>query len=620
MRDAIGIFKRFLPPYKKLIGLNILFNILAALFGAFSILGMIPILSILLNREENIYAYQELDISIFPWNVPTDVIKNNFYAYIDDMSGIHGPHKVLMIIGIIVIGMTLLKTGFTFLASYSMVIMRNNVVRDIRNKMFAKIVALHLGFFSDERKGDIIARSTGDVAEVEFSVMQSLDMFFKNPILIIIMVSMMVFLSWQLTLFIFILLPIAGAIIGYIGRTLKRSSMKAQNKMGEILSTIDETISGLRIVKGFNGETFMQNKQAEQNNEYRKIANSIMTRHASASPTSEMLGTVVFVILMWYGGKLIIGGDAENPGALNFEEFIAYLGFFFMIIQPAKAFSTAFYSIQKGLAAMSRIDMVLKADVAIKDKPGALENIELTEKITYKNVSFKYLEDYVLRNVDITVEKGKTVALVGQSGSGKSTLVDLLPRFYDIVEGDISIDNTNIKDIKLHDLRSIMGIVNQDPILFNDTIFNNIAFGKDDATEEDVIAAAKIANAHEFILQSPDGYQTSIGDRGSKLSGGQRQRISIARAILKNPPILILDEATSALDTESERLVQDALIKLMANRTSIVIAHRLSTIVHADNIVVLREGKIVEQGKHEELLAKNGEYNKFYQLQTVDEE
>ena len=620
MRDAFRIFKRFLPPYKKLIGLNILFNILGALFGAFSVLGMIPILSILLNREDSIYTYQEVDISIFPWNVPTDIIKNNFYAYVAEMSQIYGAQKVLVIIGAVVIGMTLLKTGFTFLASFTMVIMRNNVVRDIRNFMYNKIVALHIGFFSNERKGDIIARSTGDVAEVEFSVMQSLDMFFKNPIIIIIMVTMMIFLSWQLTLFIFILLPVAGGIIGYIGRTLKRSSMKAQNKMGEILSTIDETISGLRIVKGFNGEAFMQGKQRKQNDDYRKIANSIMTRHASASPTSELLGTIVFVILMWYGGKLILGNNAGSPGALNFEEFIAYLGFFFMIIQPAKAFSTAFYSIQKGLAAMTRIDKVLKADVAIKDKPDAIADVELMDKITYKNVSFKYVDEYVLQNVNIAVEKGKTVALVGQSGSGKSTLVDLLPRFYDIEEGEICIDKHNIKDVKLQDLRGIMGIVNQDPILFNDTIFNNIAFGKADATEQDVIAAAKIANAHEFISQTPNGYHTNIGDRGSKLSGGQRQRISIARAILKNPPVLILDEATSALDTESERLVQDALTKLMANRTSIVIAHRLSTIVHADEIIVLREGKIVEQGKHEELMAKNGEYYKFHQLQNFKEE
>jgi subfamily B ATP-binding cassette protein MsbA len=616
MRDALRIFRRFLPPYKKLIGLNILFNILGALFGAFSIVSMIPILKILLKRSAETYSYQEANFSLFPLNIPTDALKNNLYYYVTDLAATQGPQKTLMLVGGILIVMTLLKTGFTFFASYTMVIIRNNVVRDIRNKMYRKIVALHLGFFSDEKKGDIIARSTGDVAEVEFSVMQSLDMFIKNPIIIVIMVTSMVIISWQLTLFIFILLPIAGTIIGYIGRTLKRSSMKAQNKMGEILSTIDETISGLRIVKGFNGEAYMKEKQGQQNDDYRKIANSIMTRHASASPTSELLGTLVFVILMWYGGKLILGNDES----IDFEEFIAYLGFFFMIINPAKAFSTAFYSIQKGLAAMSRIDMILKADVAIKDKPNAIENIQLKENILYKNVSFRYADEYVLKNIDLAVQKGKTVALVGQSGSGKSTMVDLLPRFYDIEEGEICIDENNVKDIKLHDLRSVMGIVNQDPILFNDTIFNNIAFGKDNATEQDVVAAAKIANAHEFIMQTPEGYQTNIGDRGSKLSGGQRQRISIARAILKNPPILILDEATSALDTESERLVQDALTKLMANRTSIVIAHRLSTIVHADNIVVLREGEIVEQGKHDELMKKRGEYYKFHQLQNYKEE
>ncbi|HBH47099.1 MAG TPA: antibiotic ABC transporter ATP-binding protein [Bacteroidales bacterium] len=616
MRDALRIFRRFLPPYKKLIGLNILFNILGALFGAFSIVSMIPILKILLKRSAETYSYQEASFSLFPLNIPTDALKNNLYYYVTDLAATQGPQKTLMLVGGILIVMTLLKTGFTFFASYTMVIIRNNVVRDIRNKMYRKIVALHLGFFSDEKKGDIIARSTGDVAEVEFSVMQSLDMFIKNPIIIVIMVTSMVIISWQLTLFIFILLPIAGTIIGYIGRTLKRSSMKAQNKMGEILSTIDETISGLRIVKGFNGEAYMKEKQGQQNDDYRKIANSIMTRHASASPTSELLGTLVFVLLMWYGGKLILGNDES----IDFEEFIAYLGFFFMIINPAKAFSTAFYSIQKGLAAMSRIDMILKADVAIKDKPNAIENIQLKENILYKNVSFRYADEYVLINIDLAVQKGKTVALVGQSGSGKSTMVDLLPRFYDIEEGEICIDENNVKDIKLHDLRSVMGIVNQDPILFNDTIFNNIAFGKDNATEQDVVAAAKIANAHEFIMQTPEGYQTNIGDRGSKLSGGQRQRISIARAILKNPPILILDEATSALDTESERLVQDALTKLMANRTSIVIAHRLSTIVHADNIVVLREGEIVEQGKHDELMKKRGEYYKFHQLQNYKEE
>ncbi len=615
MREAIKLFKRFLPPYKKLIGLNVLFNILGAIFGAFTVVSVIPILTLLLDRKGEVYVYKDVNVSIIPWHIPTADIKNNFYAYVADMAQTHGEMHTLLVIGIVLIVITLLKNIFTFLASFSMVHMRNNVVRDIRNMLYDKILRLNIGFFSDEKKGDIIARTTGDVAELEFSVMQSLDMFIKNPIIILIMISFMIFISWQLTLFILILLPIAGTIIGYIGKTLKRSSMKAQNKMGEILSTFDETIGGLRIVKGFNGEKFMKGRQGAQNDEYRKITNSIMTRHASASPTSEFMGITVFVILMLYGGKLILNHDSS----LRFEEFIGYLGFFFMIINPAKAFASAFYSIQKGLAAMSRIDKILFAEILIKSKPDAITDIQFKDKIQYKNVSFKYIDEYVLKDVDITVEKGKTIALVGQSGSGKSTLVDLLPRFYDIEEGEILVDKNNIKDYELTELRSLMGIVNQDPILFNDTIFNNIAFGKENATEEDVIKAAKIANAHEFILQTPDGYKTNIGDRGSKLSGGQRQRISIARAILKNPPVLILDEATSALDTESERLVQDALTKLMENRTSIVIAHRLSTIVHADNIIVLREGKVVEQGKHDDLMKLNGEYYKFHQLQNFSE-
>jgi subfamily B ATP-binding cassette protein MsbA len=614
MKDALKIFKRFLPPYKNLIGLNVLFNFIGALFGVFSMVAMIPILSILLNKAKVVYEYMDVDFSIIPWNIPVDALKNNFYAYISELANTYGEEKSLIFIGIALISMVLLKTGFTFLASYTMVLLRNNVVRDIRNLMYEKIVRLHLGFFSDEKKGDIIARTTGDVSEVEHSVMTSLDMFFKNPIIMVITIAMMFFISWQLTLFIFILLPIAGTLIGYIGKTLKRSSMKAQNKMGEILSTIDETISGLRIIKGFNGERYMIKRQGQQNEEYKKISNSLMTRHASASPTSEFLGTTVFVILMWYGGNLIL----NNDDSIKFEEFIIYLGFFFNIINPAKAFTSAFYSIQKGLASMSRIDKILYANIDIQDQPNAINSTHINDKIEYKNISFKYADEYVLKHVSITVEKGKTIALVGQSGSGKSTLVDLLPRFYDIVEGEICIDGHNIKNIKLHDLRALMGIVNQDPILFNDSIFNNIAFGMDNAKDEDVIAAAKIANAHEFILQTSDGYNTNIGDRGTKLSGGQRQRISIARAILKNPPILILDEATSALDTESERLVQDALTKLMANRTSIVIAHRLSTITHADNIIVLREGEIVEQGKHKELMDLNGEYYKFHQLQNFN--
>lgn len=616
MRDAIKIFGRFLPPYKKLIALNIFLNFFGAIFGVFSLVTMIPILNILLDKAQVVYTYQSVDFSIIPWNIPTDALKNNFYTFISDLAIQYGEQKTLIIIGIVLIFLVLLKTGFTFLASVTMVLLRNNVVRDIRNMMYNKILDLHLGFFSDERKGDIIARTTGDVAELEFSVMSSLDMFFKNPIIILITIAMMIFISWQLTLFIFILLPIAGTLIGYIGKTLKRSSLKAQNKMGEILSTIDETIGGLRIIKGFNAEAYMKRRQGGQNEEFRKVANSLMIRHASASPTSEFLGTTVFVILMWYGGSLILSNDES----IKFEEFIVYLGLFFNIINPAKAFASAFYSIQKGLASMSRIDKILQTPSAIQNKPDAFTNAAMNQKIEYRNVSFRYGDEFVLKNINLTIEKGKTIALVGQSGSGKSTMVDLLPRFYDVVQGEISIDGINVKDIRLHDLRKLMGIVNQDPILFNDTIFNNIAFGIDNAREEDVIAAARIANAHEFILQTPEGYQTNIGDRGTKLSGGQRQRISIARAILKNPPILILDEATSALDTESERFVQDALIKLMANRTSVVIAHRLSTIVHADEIVVLREGEIVERGKHDKLLALGGEYSKFYQLQNFQEQ
>ncbi len=616
MRDALKIFGRFLPPYKKLIVLNILLNFFGAIFGVFSLVTMIPILNILLDKAQIVYTYQPVDFSIIPWNVPTDALKNNFYTFISDIAIKYGEQKTLIIIGIVLIFLVLLKTGFTFLASVSMVLLRNNVVRDIRNKMYNKILDLHLGFFSDERKGDIIARTTGDVAELEFSVMSSLDMFFKNPIIIVITLAMMIFISWQLTLFIFILLPIAGTLIGYIGKTLKRSSMKAQNKMGEILSTIDETIGGLRIIKGFNAESYMKRRQGGQNEEFRKIANSLMIRHVSASPASEFMGTTVFVILMWYGGSLILSNDES----IKFEEFIVYLGLFFNIINPAKALTSAYYSIQKGLASMTRIDKILQTPSAIQNKPDAITNAVMNHKIEYRNVSFRYGEEFVLKNIDLTIEKGKTIALVGQSGSGKSTMVDLLPRFYDAVQGEICIDGINVKDIRLHDLRKLMGIVNQDPILFNDSIYNNIAFGIDNVREEDVVAAARIANAHEFILQSPEGYHTNIGDRGTKLSGGQRQRISIARAILKNPPILILDEATSALDTESERLVQDALIKLMANRTSVVIAHRLSTIVHADEIVVLREGEIVERGKHDQLLTIGGEYSKFYQLQNFQDQ
>ncbi|MCG8698127.1 MAG: ABC transporter ATP-binding protein/permease [Bacteroidales bacterium] len=616
MRDALKLFRRLLPPYKKLVGLNIFFNLLGAIFGVSLFVILIPILEILLKQERTEYAYQVVEFSLRNMKPMVDALKNNFYALITDLSAEHGPMKVLIYTGIALVIVVFLKSAFTFMASYVMVLIRNNVVRDIRNKMFKRIVSLHIGFFSDERKGDIIARSTGDVAEVEHSIMTSLDMFFKNPINIIVSLVLMIAISLKLTLFMLVLLPVAGSIIGFVGKSLKKSSVKAQTKMGEILSMIEETIGGLRIVKGFNAEKLMMQKQGVQNEDYKKISNSMMSKHASASPSSEFLGVTTFVVLMWFGGRLILSGD-EN--SLQFTEFLAYLGLFFNVINPAKAFTSAFYNIQKGMASMDRIDRILQADIAIQSKPNAIENIELKQQLEYRDISFKYVEDYVLKNINLTVEKGKTIALVGQSGSGKSTMVDLLPRFWDPQNGSILIDGVDIRDIKLYDLRALMGIVNQDPILFNDTIFNNIAFGKENASMDDVISAARIANAHEFITQTENGYETNIGDRGTKLSGGQRQRISIARAILKNPPILILDEATSALDTESERLVQDALTKLMANRTSIVIAHRLSTIVHADEIIVLREGEIVERGKHEDLLAKGGEYYKFHQLQNNGE-
>ncbi|MBN1598518.1 MAG: ABC transporter ATP-binding protein [Bacteroidales bacterium] len=611
MRDAIRLFRRFLPPYKGTIAINIVFNILGAIFGIFSFISMIPLLRILLNKGTVIPEYRDIDISIIPFHIPREDIMNNLYAFIGNLSLEHGEFKALIFIGIFLLFMVLLKTGFTFAASYSMVLIRNSVVRDIRNKMYKRMIALPIGFFSEERKGDIIARVTGDVTEVEHSVMTSLDMFFKNPVIILLTISAMIFMSWQLTLFVFILFPVAGIVIGLIGRTLKKRSLKGQNKMGEILSTIEETISGLRVIKAFNAENVMQVKQSKQNNQYRRIMNSLMSRHALAHPTSELMGTMVIVMVMWYGGMLIL----NQKSLLDFEQFMIYLVLFYNIINPAKAFSSAFYNIQKGLASMERIDKVLDTEVTIRDNENPVAVSKFNNLVEYKNVWFKYNEEYVLNDVNLKIIRGQTIALVGQSGSGKSTLVDLLPRFYDIEKGEILFDGINVKKLKLKDLRGLLGIVNQEAILFNDTIHNNIAFGMEDVKEEDVVRAAKIANAHEFIIQTDNGYQTNIGDRGSKLSGGQRQRLSIARAILKNPPVLILDEATSALDTESERLVQEAIYNLMKDRTSIVIAHRLSTIRNVDRIFVLHKGKIIEKGTYEELLALNGEFKKLHDNQ-----
>lgn len=612
MRDIFRLFRRFLPGYKKDIILNIIFNFLGALFGVFSFISMIPVLRILFKLENKIYQFIPVDFSTMSLKELGQTLENNLYAYISQIIQNHSATRALIYIGLFLILMVLFKTGFTYLASFFMVNIRNGVVRDVRNNIYRKAVSLPISFFTEERKGDIISRMTGDVIEIEVSVMQSLEMLFKNPIIILVSVITMILMSWQLTLFVFLLFPVAGTIIGRIGRSLKRSSLAGQNKMGEILSTIEETLSGLRIIKAFNAEQKMTNNFSAENESYRHIMNRLMRRNFLAHPVSEFLGTAVIIIVMWFGGHLIL----NNTSSLGAEEFLVYLVVFYSIINPTKAFSQALYNVQKGLASMIRIDKVLNAKSNIVERRHPLPLKKFEKEIEYRHVHFKYKREYVLKDINLRIVKGRTIALVGQSGSGKSTLVDLLPRFYDVEDGEILFDGISIKDCKIQDLRSLMGIVNQDPILFNDSFFNNIAFGMEGVSEEEVVAAAKVANAHEFIINTENGYQSNIGDRGSKLSGGQRQRISIARAVLKNPPILILDEATSALDTESERLVQDAVTKLMKNRTSIIIAHRLSTIVHADEICVINNGEITERGKHEELIDMDGEYRKYYEMQS----
>ena len=609
MKEFIQVLRRFVPPYKKFLFLSILFNILSAILNVFSFTLIIPILQILFKMTEAHYSY-------IAWTDPAvglkDIAINNFYYYITDLINQYGQSTTLLILGIFLAIMTFLKTGCYFLSSATMIPIRTGIVRDIRNKLYRKILSLPLGFFSEERKGDIIARMSGDVQEIETSIMSSLDMLFKNPILILVYFGTLIAISWKLTLFTLVVLPIMGWAMGSVGKKLKRKSLVAQGQWSDLMSQVEETLGGLRIVKAFNAEIKMDKRFTQANDDYRDTISRVNTRQQLAHPLSEFLGTILIVIVLWFGGTLIL----NHNSTIDAPSFIFYLVMLYSLINPLKEFSKASYAIPKGLASMERVDKILLAEntMKISEKPVPIH--ELKEQIEFRDVSFQYETTPVLKHINLVIPKGKTVALVGQSGSGKSTLVDLLPRFYEATEGEVLIDGINVKDSTLTDLRSIMGNVNQEAILFNDTFFNNIAFGVKGATKEQVIEAAKIANAHDFIMASEQGYDTNIGDRGGKLSGGQRQRISIARAILKNPPILILDEATSALDTESERMVQEALENLMKNRTTIAIAHRLSTIRNADEICVLHEGEIVERGKHEELFALNGYYKRLCDMQS----
>ena len=606
MKEFLHILRRFVPPYKKYLALNIFFNLLSAVLTLFSFALIIPILEMLFKVNEVSYYFM-------PWDSASlkEVAVNNFYYYISVAIDQWGQTTALIMLSVALVVMTFFKTATAYLSSYFVIPIRSGILRDIRNLMYRKIVALPISFFTNERKGDVMARMSGDVTEIENSIMSSLDMLFKNPILIISCLAMMIAISWQLTLFVLVLLPIAGYVMGKIGKKLKRVSIEGQTQWGVLLATIEETLGGLRIIKAFNAEKKMTSRFDAENQQFTGIFNRMNRRYSLAHPMSEFLGTATIAIVLSFGGALILSGS----GDITASQFIYYMVIFNSITNPAKDLWKAGYSVQKGLASLERIDKILKADNPIEDPDCPVELPRDNYSIAYRNVTFRYSTEPVVNNVSIEIPFGSTVAIVGQSGSGKSTLADLLPRFYDVESGSITINGIDIRNLAVKQLRSLMGNVNQEAILFNDSFYNNITFGVEHATLQQVEEAARIANAYDFIMATEQGFDTNIGDRGCRLSGGQRQRISIARAILKNPPILILDEATSALDTESERLVQEALNRLMANRTTLVIAHRLSTIMNADLICVMHEGRIVEQGTHSQLIAKDGYYKHLVDMQ-----
>ena len=617
MKEFLQVLKRFVPPYKRYLGLSILFNILSAVLNIFSFAALIPILQILFQVDGGIRANDYMTWN-GDWGTLKEVATNNLYYYIQEFIVEYSASTALLVIGLFLAFMTFLKTGAYFLSSATIIPIRTGIVRDIRNQLYQKINSLSLSFFSEERKGDIIARMSGDVQEVESSIMSSLDMLFKNPILILFYFITLICISWQLTLFTILFVPPFGWFMGMVGKKLKAQSTEAQSLWSATMSMVEETLGGLRIIKAFCAESKMNWRFDKVNSEYRDNIMRVNIRQQMAHPMSEFLGTILIVVVLWFGGILVL-----DYGRIDGPTIIFYLVMLYSIINPLKEFSKASYNIPKGLASMERIDKILQAEVEIKDKENPEHIASFEHQIEFRHVSFAYTDNksdeliYVLKDINLVIPKGKTVALVGQSGSGKSTMVDLIPRYYDVQEGEVLIDGINVKDLAVNDLRQLIGNVNQEAILFNASFKDNIRFGKTDATDEEIAHAAKIANAYDFIMKSEHGFDTGIGDRGGRLSGGQRQRVSIARAILKNPPILILDEATSALDTESERLVQDALEKLMKTRTTVAVAHRLSTIKHADEICVMHEGRIVERGTHDELIGKDGYYKKLHDMQQV---